>query len=148
MSLRFLYQASLMEKRYLEMQMRSCKDSLKGKTAHFRLPSTSQKRACLCSLLSCLCLSVYRSIRLFVCLNIRPKRLLKVVSNSSFFTKRFGLSPSSAYEMSEPRHICLSLCQSVCLSVCLFVCMKQSMSVCEFYIVQHPYSLILKYSVF
>ena len=43
---RFLYQASLMERRYY-MQMRSCEDKLKGKTAHFRLPSASQKRACL-----------------------------------------------------------------------------------------------------
>ena len=47
---RFLYQASLMQKRYLAMQMRSCEDKLKGKTAHFRLPSASQKRACLSSL--------------------------------------------------------------------------------------------------
>ena len=29
-----------------------CEDKLKGKTAHFRLPSASQKRACLSSLLS------------------------------------------------------------------------------------------------
>ena len=50
-SLRFLYQASLMEKRYLAMQMGSCEDKLKGKTAHFRLPSASQKRACLSSLI-------------------------------------------------------------------------------------------------
>ena len=28
-----------------------CEDKLKGKTAHFRLPSASQKRACLSSLL-------------------------------------------------------------------------------------------------
>ena len=48
---RFLYQASLMEKRYLAMQIRSCEDKLKGKTAHFRLPSASQKRAYLSSLL-------------------------------------------------------------------------------------------------
>ena len=34
------------------MQMRSCEDKLKGKTAHFRLPSASEKRACLSSLLS------------------------------------------------------------------------------------------------
>ena len=33
-------------KRYLVMQMRSCEDKLKGKTAHFRLPSASKKRAC------------------------------------------------------------------------------------------------------
>ena len=38
-------------KRYLVMQMRSCEDKLKGKTAHFRLPSASKKRACLSSLL-------------------------------------------------------------------------------------------------
>ena len=31
--------------------MRSCEDKLKGKTAHFRLPSASQKRAYLSSLL-------------------------------------------------------------------------------------------------
>ena len=31
-------------KRYLVMQMRSCEDKLKGKTAHFRLLSASQKR--------------------------------------------------------------------------------------------------------
>ena len=49
---RFLYQASLMEKRYLVMQMRSCEDKFKGKTAHFLLTSASQKRACLSSLLS------------------------------------------------------------------------------------------------
>ena len=48
---RFLYQASLMEKSYLAMQIWSCEDKLKGKTAHFRLPSASQKRACLSSLL-------------------------------------------------------------------------------------------------
>ena len=48
---RFLYQASLKEKRYLTMQMRSCEEKLKGKTAHFRLPSASQKRACLSSLM-------------------------------------------------------------------------------------------------
>ena len=29
-----------------------CEDKLKGKTAHFRLPSVSQKRACLSPLLS------------------------------------------------------------------------------------------------
>ena len=29
-----------------------CEDKLKGKTAHFRLPSASQKRACLSSLLA------------------------------------------------------------------------------------------------
>ena len=52
MSPKFLYQASLMEKRLLAMQMRSCEDKLKGKTAHFRLPSASQKRACLSSLIS------------------------------------------------------------------------------------------------
>ena len=40
-----------MEKRYLTMQMRSCEDNLKGKTTHFRLPSASQKRACLSSLI-------------------------------------------------------------------------------------------------
>ena len=34
------------------MQIRSCEDKLKGKTAHFRLPSASQKRARLSSLLS------------------------------------------------------------------------------------------------
>ena len=38
-----------MEKRYFAMQMQSCEDKLKGKTAHFRLPSASQKRACLSS---------------------------------------------------------------------------------------------------
>ena len=48
---RFLYQASLMEKRYLAMQIRSCEDKLKGKTAHFRLPCASQKRVCLSSLM-------------------------------------------------------------------------------------------------
>ena len=31
--------------------MRSCEDKLKGKNAHFRLPSASQKRACLSSLI-------------------------------------------------------------------------------------------------
>ena len=34
------------------MQMGSCEDKLKGKTAHFRLPSASQKRACLSSLMT------------------------------------------------------------------------------------------------
>ena len=52
---RFLYQASLMEKRYLVMQMRSCEDKLKGKTVHFRFPSASQKRACLSSLMFIYC---------------------------------------------------------------------------------------------
>ena len=52
---KFLYQASLMEKRHLAMQMRSCEDKLKGKTAHFRLPSASQKRACLSSLFGWTC---------------------------------------------------------------------------------------------
>ena len=33
------------------MQMRSCEDKLKGETAHFRLPSASQKRTCLSSLI-------------------------------------------------------------------------------------------------
>ena len=47
---RFLYLSSLMEKRYLAMQMWLCEDKLKRKTAHFRLPSASQKRACLSSL--------------------------------------------------------------------------------------------------
>ena len=32
------------------MQMWFCEDKLKRKTAHFRLPSASQKRACLSSL--------------------------------------------------------------------------------------------------
>ena len=34
------------------MQIRSCEDKLKGKTAHFRLPSASQKRARLSSLIT------------------------------------------------------------------------------------------------
>ena len=36
-----------MEKRYLAMWMWLCEGKLKVKTAHFRLPSASQKRACL-----------------------------------------------------------------------------------------------------
>ena len=46
---RFLYLSSLMEKRYLAMLMWLCEDKFKGKTTHFRLPSASQKRACLSS---------------------------------------------------------------------------------------------------
>ena len=38
--------------------MRSCEDKLKGKTARFRLPSASQKRACLSSLMTGIQLSV------------------------------------------------------------------------------------------
>ena len=52
LSTRLLYQASLMKKKYLAMQMASSEDKLKGKTPHFRLPSASQKRACLSSLMS------------------------------------------------------------------------------------------------
>ena len=47
LSRRFLYSSSLMEKRYLSMWMWLCEAKLKVKTAHFRLPSASQKRACL-----------------------------------------------------------------------------------------------------
>ena len=46
LSPRFLYYSSLMEKRYLAMWMWLCEGKLKVKTAHFRLPSVSQKRAC------------------------------------------------------------------------------------------------------
>ena len=42
------------------MQMQSCEDKLKGKTAHFWLPSASQKRACLSSLMS----RLLRAVRL------------------------------------------------------------------------------------
>ena len=41
-----------MEKRYLVMWMWLCEGKLKLKTAHFRLPFASQKRACLSSLMS------------------------------------------------------------------------------------------------
>ena len=37
-----LYQSTLMEMRYLAMQMRLGEDKLKGKTVHFRLPCASQ----------------------------------------------------------------------------------------------------------
>ena len=40
-----------MAKRYLAMQMWLCENKLKGKTAHFQLPSASQKLACLSSLM-------------------------------------------------------------------------------------------------
>ena len=50
LSPRFLYYLSLKEKRYLAMWMWWCEGKLKVKIAHFRLPSTSQKRACLSSL--------------------------------------------------------------------------------------------------
>ena len=43
----FLYYSSLMKKRYLAMWIWLCEDKLKVKVAHFRLPSASQKRACL-----------------------------------------------------------------------------------------------------
>ena len=52
LSLRFLYFSSLMEKILLEMWMWLCEGKLKVKIAHFRLPSASQKRACLSSLLN------------------------------------------------------------------------------------------------
>ena len=41
-----------MEKRYSAMELRWCEDKLKGKTAHFRLPSAFQKLACLSSLIA------------------------------------------------------------------------------------------------
>ena len=50
---RFLYQSSLMEKRYLAMSMWLCKDKLQGKAADFRLPPVSQIRACFSSLTTC-----------------------------------------------------------------------------------------------
>ena len=40
-----------MEKRYIAMWMWLCEGKLKVKIAHFRLPSASQKRACLSSLI-------------------------------------------------------------------------------------------------
>ena len=40
-----------MEKRYLAMWMQLCEGKLKVKIAHFWLPSASQKRDCLSSLL-------------------------------------------------------------------------------------------------
>ena len=51
LSPRFLYYSSLMEKRYLAKWMWLSEDKLRVKIAHFRLPSASQKRACLSSLL-------------------------------------------------------------------------------------------------
>ena len=48
---RFLYCSSLMGKRYLAMWMWLCEVKLKVKTSHFRLPSASQKRSCLSSLM-------------------------------------------------------------------------------------------------
>ena len=48
----FLYYSSLMKKRYLAMWIWLCADKLKVKVAHFRLPSASQKRAYLSSLVS------------------------------------------------------------------------------------------------
>ena len=51
LSPRFLYYSCLMEKRYLVMRMCLCEGKLKVKIAHFRLPSPSQKRACLSSLM-------------------------------------------------------------------------------------------------
>ena len=49
LSSRFLYYSSLVEKRYLAIWMWLCECNLKVKTAPFRLPSASQKRACLSS---------------------------------------------------------------------------------------------------
>ena len=54
------------------MQMGSCEDKLKGKTAHFRLPSASQKRACLSSLMFVL-------ERAAICLNARLTRILGII---------------------------------------------------------------------
>ena len=50
LSPRFLYYSSLMNKRYLAMWIWLCEDKLKVKVGDFRLPSASQKRACLSSL--------------------------------------------------------------------------------------------------
>ena len=47
LSPRFSYYSFLMGKGYLAMQMWLCAGKLKVKTAHFRLPSASQKRVCL-----------------------------------------------------------------------------------------------------
>ena len=47
LSPRYLYYSSLMEKKYLAKWMWLCEDKLRVKIAHFRLPSASQKRACL-----------------------------------------------------------------------------------------------------
>ncbi len=67
-----------MEKRYLAMWMWLCEGKLKVKTAHFRLPSASQKRACLSS----------RIFTTFTC--ERPNRLLKALSRRVW---EFGLFP-------------------------------------------------------
>ena len=57
LSPRFLYYLSLMEKRYLWCKW-LCEGKLKVKTAHLQLPSASQKRACLSSLLFHLIITV------------------------------------------------------------------------------------------
>ena len=59
----------------LVTQMRSCEDKLKGKTAHFRLPSASQKRACLSSLM----FSLHRVGRLWKVLLLAPIRTPKKI---------------------------------------------------------------------
>ena len=53
-----------MEKRYLVMWMWLCEGKLKVKSVHFRLPSASQKRACLSSLFID---GIYRSDKECIC---------------------------------------------------------------------------------
>ena len=52
LSPRFFYYLCLMAKRYLAIWMWLCEGKLKVKLAHFRLPSASQKRVCLSSLIA------------------------------------------------------------------------------------------------
>ena len=75
LSPRFLCYSSLMEKRYLAMRMWLCEGEREVKLAHFRLPSASQKRSCLSSLLILIAVHVrYKSLYISLLSSAKQQR--------------------------------------------------------------------------